>query len=877
MQYLMSRDFERSLRELHSRGGPYATAADKACAIWHKARNGYDEREVFAVAKTHNGESRIKHCVKYDLPGRARLIVGRHEHVCLFLFAGSHDDAEAWLEKNRGLDWVVSEAVGSNKSVAPVFTSGIAGNHARTTPATADLEAPRVLLDMLPRRYADRLLDGLSEDYVRRVRLVGPLSTDDEVSALFGEMPDARGDCLTDVLLALRGGDVSSAKTRLDLYWGSVVPVDKLTVEEAGDLESGEHAVVVKEVDPVLFDYFVKNAAFQDWMLYLHPAQRHIAEREYSGPVRMAGVSGSGKTCVLIHRALRLAEKYPNERVLVLTLTPALAALIKQLVAGARGSALPRNLHVSSFWQLCSELLEEFEPGSRKHYTMTTVTPNVSAISEHIDEIWDEFYLAETNNRDYEVMFGAHRYLLSSEVYPREYLRQEMDYVRSALAPEERQKYLEMDRRGRVVPFDQKLRPTILQGLEAWERKMKAVGAVDEMGIVTALYQHLGKVQPRYRCILADEVQDFGTLELKVVRRLVSPGENDLFLCGDVAQAVQTKHHDCQEAGIDLSGRGLKLLQNYRNSRQILSAAYEVLQAGFDKHSKGAVDLEILAPEHANFSSAPPMLLEAESVKEEIERALGYLEWSKSERGPGRKVCIALCGFTQRSVEKLGLLVGLPVLCGSTDVMKGQVFLSDLEQTKGFEFDSVLILNCVDGVIPHPELPPKESFRELCKLYVAMTRAKTELIISHSGKPSWFLTSAQEGKFTAGLWRDYADVRALSDLNLPLSDIGPRRDRKSWNVPADRFLRYRDAVGLDAVLQDELLDHVPGKNGFRDGKQIRWETVSDFLRGMPNPRVRSGVLTDQAWARLQGVLAIESVPNSEDAAKQRPIGTETTA
>jgi excinuclease UvrABC ATPase subunit len=56
----------------------------------------------------------------------------------------------------------------------------------------------------------------------------------------------------------------------------------------------------------------------------------------------VTGVSGSGKTCVLIHRAIRLAHKYPDEPILVLTLNAALAALIESLVDVSRGEMRPR-------------------------------------------------------------------------------------------------------------------------------------------------------------------------------------------------------------------------------------------------------------------------------------------------------------------------------------------------------------------------------------------------------------------------------------------------------------------------------------------------------------------------------------------------------
>src|SRR5207248_2646946 len=86
-----------------------------------------------------------------------------------------------------------------------------------------------------------------------------------------------------------------------------------------------------------------ETASYQKWMLYLHPTQRQHVDRDFPGPARLAGVSGSGKTSVLIHRALRLADRYQGEPVLILTLNSALARLIDRLVDAARGPAAPSH------------------------------------------------------------------------------------------------------------------------------------------------------------------------------------------------------------------------------------------------------------------------------------------------------------------------------------------------------------------------------------------------------------------------------------------------------------------------------------------------------------------------------------------------------
>jgi mRNA-degrading endonuclease RelE of RelBE toxin-antitoxin system len=55
------------------------------------------------------------------------------------------------------------------------------------------------------------------------------------------------------------------------------------------------------------------------WMVFLHPSQRDVIERDFSGPARVAGSAGTGKTVVALHRAVRLGRTTPDARVLLTT------------------------------------------------------------------------------------------------------------------------------------------------------------------------------------------------------------------------------------------------------------------------------------------------------------------------------------------------------------------------------------------------------------------------------------------------------------------------------------------------------------------------------------------------------------------------------
>ena len=64
---------------------------------------------------------------------------------------------------------------------------------------------------------------------------------------------------------------------------------------------------------------------WEKWTVFLHPEQRQWVERDYTGPARVSGSAGTGKTIVALHRAVHLARTHPDARVLLTTFSDTLA------------------------------------------------------------------------------------------------------------------------------------------------------------------------------------------------------------------------------------------------------------------------------------------------------------------------------------------------------------------------------------------------------------------------------------------------------------------------------------------------------------------------------------------------------------------------
>jgi UvrD/REP helicase N-terminal domain len=63
---------------------------------------------------------------------------------------------------------------------------------------------------------------------------------------------------------------------------------------------------------------------WEKWAVFLHASQAALVERSYSGPARVSGSAGTGKTIVALHRGVHLARENPRARVLLTTFSKAL-------------------------------------------------------------------------------------------------------------------------------------------------------------------------------------------------------------------------------------------------------------------------------------------------------------------------------------------------------------------------------------------------------------------------------------------------------------------------------------------------------------------------------------------------------------------------
>lgn len=828
-------EIKKQIQRLYEQGGNFQKAAEKCKILLYDltSKNANPIEVVSKIPMTNHGESRIKHCVKYDLSGFCRLVTIQDNGWLVLLFCGTHDEVERWLENNKGLKVAITDA---EKGLFEIFKSDDITDVESRLNLESDFSSGKLYLKL--KHYWDLISSGIPALIRKEIESFETITEETEIYEAAVAISDPfKQDLFFDVFMLLRGGKVDEAKNRILAFQEVITLINDIPEVAIREVRSNDQYINLDDLEEGDLKILMNNKNWLEWMLFMHPAQKTVVDRDFNGSARLLGVSGSGKTCVVVKRSVRLAKKYPGQKILILTLNQSLSNLISSLITRllecGENEVLRDQIEVKSFWEISRDLIIEF----RNHaFDKRVLGPKTDKYEETIDEIWDEFYLCRNNNNDAEVLFPTHCNLLTRGVYPQDYLKQEFDWIRSFLPKEKLQDYLLVEREGRSIPLIETEREKILEGLKGWESKMAAVGAIDYLGLTNELYTYIDRINSRYRCILVDEVQDFSTLELSIIRKLVEEGENDLFLTGDIAQQVYSKHHKIRNAGITiLPDSYLKILKNYRNSREILSAAYELFRQNTKEEQYKSDDFEILNPEYANFSSAKPHLRKAKNPDEELTYAIQYLS---EILGQNEKGCIAFCGYSLFNMQVLGLHFNCPVLDGSAMIGDENIYLSDLEQTKGFEFDRMIIINANNHVLPNPSLPADEWFREISKFYVAMTRAKKELIISYSGVFSSLFDNCLDF-FTKDSWEAHiSDLRYV--LKMPSFDKRNFPKSQAVKMLGKDFLFHKKAVGMSRELQNKLMELVQGRSITLRGKKEGWIHMDELKndiearRDLPN-------------------------------------------
>lgn len=710
--------------------------------------------EIKSLPRTKHGESRIDDVEKYDLPDGHRLVVQLVDgklKTRAFLYVGSHDDTQRWLDNHRNYRWITNKNDGTLE-----FVQVTEAKEQQYVPADRmDLDSPQELLE-LP------LLRVLSQE---EWCALGLSSGGKEVASGvtgFDYERDAEG--IIDRITKLEGWD--KAAPVLDLLahaksgeWPQLHERIRLLNAESAITKPAEIAPVMLstgnsesyvtfEDSDELANFFDKHS-MADWMLFLHPEQKKVAERDFRGPARLRGVSGSGKTSVLIHRARYLAKKY-HQPVLLVTLTESMRKLLDHLADDLCG--VERDLILSNTMSsLARSIVHELHPKSSHYYTLLN------------DEQQDSILKSVVQHFRQHPDFGRTPVSTMDDQALLSFLADEISYVRGRLGPDELDQYLDtrlFQRRGRGLALNETARAAVLDCIRHYEQMLWQGGLLDYEGVVAEAVRLMDSesgVTNTPRTVLCDEVQDLSQMEVALLGRLRTPSgermaeaENGLFLAGDGAQTIYKRGFTFRRLGIDVSSRSFTLRKNYRNTNEILTAAFGLVS----EYEFADVDEEDVAkpmpPELAKRHGSRPLLLECTGLVEEASEIARRIQSLLTYGQIPGQICVVgpnqrIREEVQRALDRLGI--------AHTDLRSDAYYESDnikistIESAKGHEFSSVFIAGLVEGVLPKADLDENEISREAARLYVAMTRARDTLALTYSRtgnyKASRFLLAIQ--------------------------------------------------------------------------------------------------------------------------------------
>src|SRR5690606_28332319 len=452
---------------------------------------------------------------------------------------------------------------------------------------------------------------------------------------------------------------------------------------------------------------------WEQWMLYLHPSQREAVDRDFAGPARVTGGPGTGKSVVAVHRAARLARE-GRGRVLLTSFSRTLATHLKHQVDKLMADDPARErIDVVHLHQLAVDRITDVR-GQGMHIA------NGPALSRAAK--------------------AAAEGLKAAGVTPA-FLEAEWNMVVDPYGVSSWEEYVVVDRAARGTPLNRAQRETVWKGIEAMRGALAAEGQTTWSTVCWDLVDHLDEVGERpYAHVIADEVQDFGPAELRLLRALAEAGANDVFLASDANQRIFKPYTPVARAGLEVRGRSLTLRVNYRMTEQIRRTADRIISGKQECDEPTVPSVSLLTGTEPEVTVFPGVNAEVKAVAEWIKRlvANGYR--------PGEIAIFARRkDIIQNRVHPAVKAANLESFNLESDEAppSNRVAIGTMHRCKGLQFRAVAVMGVEDGTVPldtvrarQPDEAAQRAFVEMERnlLYVACSRARERLLLAGGGR-----------------------------------------------------------------------------------------------------------------------------------------------
>jgi len=644
-------------------------------------------------------KARDKNFWSVRVNGDIRLIVHRREDSLLLCYVDHHDKAYDWAERRKleihpvtGAAQIVKIRETIKEVVVPVYLQ-------EETPIPAKAASKKPLL--FQARSDEELLGyGVPPEWLADVKS----ADEDSLLDLADHLPAEASEALLELAVGGKPRTAQAASTTADPF-------------EHPDAQRRFRIMTnVEELERAL------DFPWEKWTIFLHPDQKEFVHRDYSGPARVSGSAGTGKTIVGLHRAVHLARANLDARVLLATfsdpLANALQAKVRRLIAGE--PRLGERIEVHSLPAL----------GLRLHKAMC----GAAKIIER-KELLEVIQNASAGVSD-------HRFSIR-------FLITEWEQIVDAWQLESWEAYRDVARLGRKTRLPEPQRRILWDIFRVVRSELNRRGLTSEAGVFQALAATLNQTKNRpYDFCVVDEAQDISVCQLRFLAALGGEQSNALFFAGDLGQRIFQQPFSWKSQGVDIRGRSRNLKINYRTSHQIRRQADRLLGP---EVSDVDGNVENRSETISVFNGPPPKIETFASEKDEI-RAVGEWIAEKCKDGavPNEIGVFVRSDAELARAEAAVKQANLPykILDEHVETASGHVSLCSMHLAKGLEFRVVAVMACDDEVIPLQERISNvgddsdlqevyDTERQL--LYVACTRARDHLLVSAVKPGSEFL------------------------------------------------------------------------------------------------------------------------------------------
>jgi superfamily I DNA/RNA helicase/mRNA-degrading endonuclease RelE of RelBE toxin-antitoxin system len=623
-----------------------------------------------------------------------RIIVHKTDESLLLCYVDHHDKAYAWAERRKlethpttGAAQIVEIRETVKEITIPRFVD-------------APVAAPEK--ELLFARFADEdiLGWGVPSEWLGDVRT----ATEESVLELADHLPSEAAEAILEVATGGRPRVSVKAEPIANPF-------------EHPDAQRRFRILNTSEELERAFDY-----PWDKWITFLHPDQRELVERDYSGPARVSGSAGTGKTIVALHRAVTLAKRYPDSRVLLATFTNALANALadklKRLIVSE--PKLSERIDVLSMEALGLRLYGRRLGDSR------------IAGDDQILEV-----LSESSKE------------IPGQSFRLSFLKDEWDDVVDAWGFETWEEYRDVARLGRKTRLSEAQRRTLWQIFSVVRESMHDRKLITNAGMYNVLAKESStRKRPPYEYVVVDEAQDISIPQLRFLASFGSVEPNRLFFSGDTGQRIFRQAFSWKALGIDMRGRCRTLTVNYRTSHQIRKQADRLL----DKETSdidGNIDRRDTTV--SLFNGPQPEISECEDRVSEISKVAAWIRDLGSRGLQPHEICVCVRSMNEiPRAHEVAELSGMSYTVLDEDVILviGKLSICTMPIAKGLEFRAVAVMACDDGIVPSQEridgISDSGDLEEVYDterhlLYVACTRARDFLLVTSGGIGSEFL------------------------------------------------------------------------------------------------------------------------------------------